>query len=270
MKKKIFFSLLSFLLLQCTVFANTIKFAQISDAHFVKNDKYRTEVLEQAIKDINKEKDIEFTVFSGDNIDSPHAEYLPEFIKIANKLNMPYYIIIGNHDVFRNNGLSKEQYLEIVKDYNVFYKYKKPNYVFKKNGFVFIVVDGAKEIIPGSNGYYKKDTLDWLEKQLNKYKKDPVVILQHFPLVAEPELKTHSVYQKEEYLKLLDKYNNVISIIAGHLHTNSEVMRNGVYHITTPTLLYNPPYYKIITITTTKGFSPMIYTELKEIELPEQ
>ncbi len=266
MNKKIFLAVISFLLLQCTVFANTVKFAQVSDAHFIKNDKYRTEVLEQTVKEINKQKDIEFTVFSGDNIDSPHAQYLPEFIKIANKLNQPYYIIIGNHDVFRNNGLSKEQYLEIVKDNNVFYKYKQPNYVFKKNGFVFIVADGAKEIIPGSNGYYKKDTLDWLEKQLIKYKKKPVVILQHFPLVSETEIASHTVYQKEEYLKLLDKYDNVISVIAGHLHMNSEVMRNGVYHITTPTLLHNPPVFKIITISTTKGFKPMIYTELKEVE----
>ncbi len=270
MKKNIFLSLAACLLIQCSVFADTIKFAQIADAHFVKNDKYKTEVLEQVIKDINNEKDIEFTIFSGDNLDSPRTEYLPEFIKIANKLNNPYYIIIGNHDVFRNNGLSKEQYLQIVKDNNIFYKYKKPNYVFKKDNFVFIVVDGAKEIIPGSTGYYKKETLDWLEKQLQKYKNKPVIILQHFPLVSEVEIKSHEVYQKEEYLELLDKYDNVISVIAGHLHMNSEVMRNGVYHITTPTLLYNPPVYKIITITTTKGFSPMIYTELKEVDLPKQ
>lgn len=46
--------------------------------------------------------------------------------------------------------LSKAHYLEIIKDYNYFYKYKKPNYVFKQNGFVFIVLDGAKEDIPGS------------------------------------------------------------------------------------------------------------------------
>ena len=46
-------------------------------------------------------------------------------------------------------------------------------------------------------------------------------------------------------------------------------MRNGVYHITSPTLLSNPPVYKVITVTTTRGFSPMIYTELKEVEMPK-
>ena len=270
MKKNIILTLFFSILLQSSVFASVIKFAQVTDTHFIAKDEYRTEVLEQTIKDINKTNGLEFVIFTGDNLDSPHAEYLPQFINIVNKLDIPYYIVIGNHDVFRNNGLSKAEYLDIVKDNNVFYKYKKPNYVFKKNGFVFIVVDGAKEIIPGSVGYYKKDTLEWLDTQLKKYEKCPVVILQHFPLVSTKELKSHDVYQKEDYLNILDKHDNVVSVVAGHLHVNSEVMRNGVYHITSPTLLSTPPVYKIITITTTKGFSPMIYTELKEVEMPEK
>ena len=270
MIKNIIITLFSLLLLQSSAFSAVIKFVQVTDCHFKAKDEYRAQVLQNAVKNINKEKDIEFVVFTGDNLDSPHEEYLPEFMKIINKLNVPYYIVIGNHDVFRNNGLSKAHYLEIVRDYNFFYKYKKPNYVFKKDGFVFIVVDGAKEIIPGSIGYYKEDTLTWLDKQLKKYKHKPVIILQHFPLIATKEVTTHEVYQKEKYLDLLDKYDNVISIIAGHLHFNSEIMRNEVYHITSPTLLSEPPVYKVITVTTTKGFSPMIYTELKEVDMDEK
>ena len=255
-----------FLLLQNTVMANTVKFIQVTDTHFIKGNEYRTEVLKSAIKSINKEKGVSFVVFTGDNLDSPKAEYLPEFVRIINKLKMPYYLVIGNHDVFKNNGLSKVRYLEIVKENNFLYKYKKPNYVFKKNGFIFIVVDGAKEVIPGSIGYYREDTLNWLDKQLNKYEKKPVVIIQHFPLIANKEIASHSVYQKENYLNILDKHYNVIAIIAGHLHSNDEIMKNGVYHVTSPTLLSDPPVYKIINIVTTKGFAPMIYTELKEVD----
>ncbi len=269
MKKNIILTILSILLLQNTVFANVIKFAQVTDSHFIAKNEYRTEVLQETINSINKEKDISFVVFTGDNLDSPKEQYLPDFVKIINKLNVPYYIVIGNHDVFKQNGLSKAHYLEIIKDYNYFYKYKEPNYVFKQNGFVFIVLDGAKEVIPGSNGFYKENTLSWLDKQLKKYKNDPVIIFQHFPIVMTKERPTHTVYQKDKYLDILDKHDNVISIIAGHLHINDEVMRNGVYHITSPTLLSTPPVYKIITVSTTKGFSPMIYTELKEVEMPK-
>ncbi len=270
MIKKILLTLFSVLLMQSCTFAEAIKFVQVTDSHFKTKDDYRAEVLKQTVKSINNEKDIAFVVFTGDNIDSPHIEYLPEFVKIINKLNVPYYLVIGNHDVFKSNGLSKTQYLEIVHDNNYLYKYKEPNYVFKKDGFVFIVVDGTKEVIPGSIGYYKEDTLKWLDKQLNKYKKDPVVIIQHFPLISAKESSTHYVYQKEKYLELLDKHNNVISVIAGHLHVNNEIMRNGVYHITSPTLLSETPVYKIISISTTKDFSPMVYTELKEVEMPEK
>ena len=93
--------------------------------------------------------------------------------------------------------------------------------------------------------------------------------MQHFPLVVQKEVSSHRIYNKEQYLDMLDKHDNVVSVIAGHLHTNSEIMRNGVYHITSPTLLNDPPVYKIISISTTKGFSPMVYTELKEVEMPQ-
>lgn len=270
MKKNIIITLMSLLLLQTAVFAEAIKFVQVTDTHFKTNDEHRAEVLKETVKAINKEKGISFAVFTGDNIDSPNAEYIPEFIKIINKLHVPYYLVIGNHDVFKNNGLSKTNYLEIVRDNNFLYRYKKPNYTFKKNGFVFIVVDGAKEVVPGSNGYYKEDTLKWLDKQLKKHKNDKVVIFQHFPLIMNKELSSHTVYKKENYLNILDKHDNVISIITGHLHTNYEVMRNGVYHITSPTLLSEKPVYKVINISTTKGFSPMVYTELKEVEIPKK
>lgn len=266
MIKKFFLTIISLMLVQNIAGANTIKFVQVADSHYIAKNEYRTKVLQDAISDINNEKDIAFVVFTGDNIDSPKEEYLPDFVKTINKLKVPYYLVIGNHDVFKNNGLSKKHYLEIVRENNCFYKFKTPNYVFKKNGFVFIVLDGAKEIIPGSNGYYKDDTLKWLDKQLTKHQKEPVVIFQHFPVVTVKEIPSHEVYKKGNYLDIIDKHENVISVIAGHLHTNGEIMRNGVYHITSPTLIGETPQYKIITIVTTPGFSPMIYTELKDVQ----
>ena len=270
MKKNIIITFLSLLFIQSAVFANVIKFVQVTDTHYKANDEYSAEVLKETVKLINDEKDISFVVFTGDNIDSPKPEYLPGFVKAVKKLKVPYYIIIGNHDVFKNGGLSKDEYFDIIKANNLLYRYNKPNFVFKSNGFVFIAVDGAKEVIPGSNGYYKQATIDWLDKQLKKYKRNPVIIFQHFPVVTDKEVKSHEVYKKEQYLELLDKHSNVISVVAGHLHTNSEKMRNGVYHITSPALLAEPHYYKVISITTTRGFSPMIYTELKEVQIPKK
>ena len=267
--KNIFLVFVLCFITQSCVMANSVRFAQITDAHYKLGDEYRADVLKDAVKTINaKEKDLSFVIFTGDNLDVANEAALVEFLHIANKLNLPYYVVIGNHDVYKNGGLSKVRYMEVLRENNIaYYKHRKPNYVFKKKGFVFIVADGAKEVIPGAVGYFKADTMKWLTKQLNKHKKDNVVIFQHYPLVPIKNKESHRVYNKDEYLTLLDNYDCVISVIAGHIHTNGEIMRNGVYHITTPSLLNDPHSYKVITVTTTKGFSPMVYTELKEVDM---
>lgn len=268
MKKNIIISLI---LISIGIFtaadAGEIRFVQVSDAHFTKENDYSRRVLESAVKDINKLDNVSFVIFSGDNINDPDPGDVAAFTRIANKLDVPYYLIIGNHDVFKSNGLSKERYFEIVKQNNFLFKYKTPNYVFKKGEFVFIVVDGAKEVIPGTTGYFKANTLEWLDKQLTKYAKKPVIICQHFPLLAPKPSTSHGTYKAGEYLELLKKHSNVIALISGHFHMNSEKMQDGIYHINSPSLLALPNQYKIIDVVTTKGFSPMIYTQLRELDV---
>ncbi len=264
------FAVASLIIFQTAVSANDIKFVQVTDTHYSSGNEFKRNVLESTIKDINTLKDVSFVVFTGDNIDKADPEYLKEFVKIVNKLNVPYYLVIGNHEVFKSGDLSKIRYMEVIKENNFFYKPTKPNYKFMKNGFMFLIVDGAKEVIPGSNGYYRQDTLDWVEKQLNKHPKTPTVILQHFPLVPPRDIVTHKTYQAEKYLEMLDKHNNVIAVISGHYHINGEQMKDGIYHICSPTLLNEPYQYKIIDIVTTKGFSPMIYTQLRDVNIEQE
>ncbi len=246
-------------------YAGEIKFVQVADAHLSVASDYSQEVLKAAVDDINSLENISFVVFTGDNIDSSKYENLEAFLKIINKLNVPYYLVFGNHDVFKSSGLSKARYLEIVRSHNWFYRPSKPNYVFKRGEFVFIVLDGAKETIPGSNGYYKAATLEWFDQQLTKYKKKHVVVFQHFPIIPPTEERSHQVYKPEDYMAVLNRHDNVIAIVSGHYHTNKEKMENGVYHVNSPSLIGVTNPYKIIDIVTTKGFSPMIYTQLREL-----
>lgn len=264
---KLFISLTLGLLIQSISYAGEIKFVQVTDSHFSTKNEYSEEVLKATVKDINKLDGVSFVVFTGDNIDKPQVTDLTKFVQIVNKLNMPYYLVIGNHDVFKTNGLSKEEYFRVVKANNFLYKNKTPNYVIKKGEFIFIVVDGAKEVIPGTVGYYKEDTLKWLEKNLKKYSKKQVVLLQHFPILEPNDSKSHRTYQKETYLELLKKYPNVKAVVSGHYHVNNEKMLDGIYHISTPSLLVQPNQYKIIDIVSTKGFSTMIYTQLKDVNV---
>jgi predicted phosphodiesterase len=270
------FLLIIFAMLVLTVgqaFAENIKFIQVTDVHLNDNNEYSKKVLESAVEDINNQQGISFVVFTGDNIGSPREENLRSFLRLVSKLNVPYYIVLGNHDVYKSNGLSKVRYFELVKSHKFLFHQRKPNYKFKKNGFVFLLVDGAKEVIPGTVGYYRKDTLDWVEKELRKNKRKDVVIFQHFPVeypeISESRIKSHKTYKVEEYQALLEKHTNVLAVVSGHFHVNSENMKNGVYHITSPALLMLPHSYKVIDIVTTKEFSPIIYTQLREFEVKD-
>ena len=122
----------------------------------------------------------------------------------------------------------------------------KPNYVFEKNGYVFIAMDGSKQYFKSSNGYYNKEELLWLEKTLEKNKNKNVIILQHFPLL-ESTSKWLETAKMEDYNELLAKYKNVKVIISGHYGKNQEVKKDGIYHIVTESYSENGAY-KIIEI----------------------
>lgn len=256
------------------VCAKELKFIQITDSHFsvsgveysqrdVENSK---SVLEKTIKDINSVSGVDFVVFTGDNIDQADEADLKRFLTIANRLKYPYYVVIGNHEVFKSQDLTKKEYMKIVRKYSKNCRPDGPNYVFEKKGFVFLVVDGAKEVIPGPAGYYKQDTLKWLDKKLTKYKGSKVIIFQHFPIEEPYYNRTHATYNKEDYKNVLKKHKNVIAIVSGHYHANGEKMVDSVYHVSTPSLLEAPHNYKIIEVSGNSKRGYNVYTQLRHAE----
>lgn len=255
-------------------FASNLKFIQITDSHFSSIGSEHTQrdvegskkYLENTIKDINTISGVDFVAFTGDNIDQANDTELKAFLKIANKLNVPYYVVIGNHEVFKSQKFDKKEYMKTVRKYSNNCRPHASNYVFEKHGIVFLVADGAKEVIPGPAGYYKKDTLKWLNKMLTHYKNSKVVILQHFPIVPPYFNRTHQTYNVKEYEDVLAKHSNVIAIVSGHYHANGEKMVSGIYHISTPSLVEPPHDYKIIEISGNKIKGYQIYTQLRHAE----
>ena len=255
--KKLLLLIFIFILGISGVFAKNIKFAQITDIYYKGN----SDILDKIVKDINKTPDIDFIVFTGNNIGKPDENNLKRFLIDAKRLNKPIYIVLGNKDVSKSHNLDKKTYMNVVRKYNKFHP-KSTNYTFKKGDIVFIVVDGSKELIPSMNGFYNKDTIAWVDKQLTKYANNKVVILQHFPLVNKPNNEYYYTYNILEYMQMLSKHNNVLAVITGHYNKNDEVMYNGVYHITSPRSAEGT--YKIIDIDVANGNA--VYTILKEVK----
>lgn len=180
--KKILYCLLILFLSVGSVFAEDLRFLQVTDVHLTPENR---EEFHNLIEEFNamEDKYADFVVFSGDNIDSPREEDLQAFLDEVKRLKFKAYVVIGNHDVFVSDGLDKKLYMKKVRRELGFYHSAKPHYVFRKKDVVFIIVDGAKEVIPGPNGYFRDSELHWLEKKLQKYSAKKIVIIQHFPLL---------------------------------------------------------------------------------------
>ncbi len=242
--RKFNFGILVFLFFCNPCFAKNIKFIQATDVHL---SEYNVQNLKNFINETNENyRDVDFIVFTGDNINSANPKDLETFLKIIKKSKIKSYIIMGNHDLYRSNGMTKDYYMSQVRKNLGNYHSEKPNYTFKKGNVVFVAMNGVKEVIPSSNGYYRQNELSWLDRTLSKYKNKKVVILQHFPLL-DIEPKTHQLYKKDDYKKVLANHDNVIAVVSGHYHKNSELKDGNVYHIVTKNFS-DDRYYKLIEI----------------------
>lgn len=256
MKKFLSFVLTS-LIFTSAVFAKDLRFVQVSDVRYSHTDK--NHALANMIKDINKQKNVQFVVFTGDNIDKPSPYDLEGFLNEAQKLNCPFYIVLGDKDVSKHKHMSKAEYIKTVKKQVKRYKPESPNYTFEKNNIIFIVVDGAKDVVPGTNGYYKDTVLEWLDTELSNYPKNNVVILQHFPIIPPSKKESYYTFKPELYMQVLSKHTNVKAVISGHFGVNSEKTINGIRHITTA----GGSEYRIIDILDCDTQTPTFWAQLR-------
>ena len=258
--KKLFSLFFMLLFFAASAYASDMKFAQVDGVKFNPDDEVSVERLNSIVKDINKQKDIKFVVFSGNNISKADEEFLKAFIKKANKLKAPYYVVLGNKDVNKQKGFGKVAYTKTLKKHvKCHKKIKQPNYVFERNKNIFIVVDGSKEVITLPNGYYRPEVLSWLDEQLTKYEKKNVVIIQHYPIVPPAQKESYYTFKADEYLKMLAKHNNVKAIVAGHFGVNKEEEFNGIMHISTA----EAPQYRVIDVIDYETSNPTYWSTIK-------
>lgn len=234
--------------------------AQITDLHLMPT-KESIENYNMLIDSINKDNQIDFVVFTGDNIDKANIDLLEIFLKMTRKFDVPYYVQIGNHDCLKPLGLSKKKYIETLNKYSLF-KYKTFNYIVKKGDFVFVFLDGSKEMLPSSNGYFKEDTLIWLDKTLTKYQNKNIIIFQHYPMYKLSENHNHNLYNPEPYQDLLKKHKNVKAVYAGHYHKLEEKYTDGILNVTAPPAKYKSSEYMKIYIYKAKNKQYKIYNQV--------
>ncbi|MGN0017505.1 MAG: metallophosphoesterase family protein [Candidatus Gastranaerophilaceae bacterium] len=238
--------------------AKDFKFIQVTDLNF-ENNEMSISSLDRLIKDINQTRDLDFVVFTGDNIKNSNKTDMKEFLKKTRKINAPYYVLLGDTDCSRT-GLRKADAIKLISG-NSLSKKTTANKIVKKGDLVLIFPDGTKEMI-NMGGYYKPETMAWLDKKLNKYKNRNVLIFQHFPLVMLNDSSMKNLHKRKEYIKLINGHNNVKAVFTGHFNTNSETQLGNTMHYVTQAAGGAAPAYRLVVMKNVGNNKYDIYTQI--------
>ena len=173
---------------------NYFCFAIISDSHI----DYST--LEEAVTHINNDKEILFVIHLGDMTDCGLSKEYQWTNEKMLKLNIPYIMVIGNHD-YRSNG--KLIYNE---------KYGPSSFTFTFNKTKFVCFD---DVVWENNNTYPD--FEWLEKSLSDNDRyNQTFVFSHIP----PFSDQFDTYCESTYNKIITSHNIALSA-HGHNHNYS-------------------------------------------------
>lgn len=258
MKKILYIALLSILIAACGPANkpaeeagnnNDFSFVFVTDIHLT-TERNAVEGFTQAIDTINR-LNPDFVLTGGDNImdalaqNYDHSDSLYNlFAATIERLNMPVYSTMGNHEVFglyESSGVdpSHDEFGKQLYENRLAKRY----YLFDHKNWHFIVLDAIG--FTNDRHYYghiDDEQLAWLQSDLEKTGKEtPVVVSTHIPLLSvgsqimegptKPMGPGSIVTNADEVRELLEQYNTRL-VLQGHLHFLEDINYNGIHYIT--------------------------------------
>ena len=181
-----------------------LRFVLASDFHYGQPNTAFDEMTDKVINQINlfnKSNRIDFCMLNGDIIHN-EENLLPLVKKKTDNLQVPYYVVRGNHDM-----VTDELWNEV---------WKMPlNHSFEAKGSAFILADTSN-----IQGTYVSPDLQWLKEKLEQYKsKKNVFLVLHIPQAKWTE---HAI-DTPDFFELIHKYPNVRAGFHGHVHDQDGV-----------------------------------------------
>ena len=188
-----------------------ITVAQLSDIHFGTSERNEARAGRVFARLAGLTRPVDALVITGDIADHGAAEEYEKARTLISTLPYPVLVCPGNHD-------SRGPFSEILLGRE--HRGGPVNQVHTAAGAVFALCDST---VPGeSGGYLADETLEWLDRTLADAAADaPVFVCFHHPPV-----RTHIPYLDgmmqtggERLAAVLGRHDNVVAILAGHVHT---------------------------------------------------
>ena len=203
--------------------------------------------LEECINKFNSVNEIEFIVGLGDLIDRGFTSF-DKVNSVLSKSENEVFHVIGNHDL----QVEKTDLDQVAGKLNM----GKTWYSFSKKGWHFIFLNGnditfhsnKPEIVKQAtemtnqlkssgkpnyhdwNGGIGQEQLMWLENELKFAEKEKLnaAVICHYPLLP---FEAHALWNSEEVLEVLTKYNCVKLYLNGHNHQGNYAFENGIHFV---------------------------------------
>lgn len=237
--------LLSFIAIIVSVFlyaereSRPVTFAWISDNH-LGSFAYAQDDLFQAIEDINANDVIEFVVLSGDLTEFGETEELTLLKSMLARLNKPYLLTTGNHDVnWSENGCTIFEGL-----------FGSTNFYYDAGEIRFIGCGSGPSLRMGPPHIPHEDIL-WLDSLVRATPQEtPIIFINHFPI-------DRGLANWYEVIDIL-KTKNTQFILCGHGHANRTFDFEGIPGVMGRSLLRrSDPIggYNIVTIDSERNIS---------------
>lgn len=210
--KKIFVTLFILFIsigLQSQISVKPFKFALVTDTHI--GNPNNDEDLQRTVDDINQNMpEIEFVIVSGDVTEFGSDEELTIAKNILEQLNMPIYVIPGNHDSnWSESGTNS--FLKI---------FGAETFGFEHNGYKFFGLPSGPNMRMGP-GQIPREGIEWFKDELAQTDKSmPLIFVNHYPM-------DNSLNNWFEVMDMLQPYN-VKVMLCGHGHTNRALNFEGV------------------------------------------
>jgi len=242
--------------------APLFRFMQINDTHvdadagkdgYEKANEKARWVIEAAGSDKLSPRP-DFVVGIGDLVNGERLDALAPDLRLLREmlkpLAVPFYPVVGNHEVIQQEGDPKFEraYREAFGD-------EKVSYTFLHGGILFVALNNGGACCVGPA--IVKARNDRLRRTLEGTPDVPKIILCHIPLIP---LRQEAVLAKSfgfrsyidhdgETLKIIEQHaDTVIAVLSGHLHLTGMAERKGIRHVSIAGTASYPCDYALYTV----------------------
>ncbi len=200
MKKIILLVLLYFTLVPLC--GQNFRFALLTDIH-ISADSLAYNDLKRSVEQINRTKDLDFVIVSGDITEEGDRASLKRAKFLLDQLTVKYYITSGNHETkWSESGVTDFGHI-----------FGSDRFIFEHKGFLFLGFNSGP-VIRMADGHVAPQDISWLKKELDKVGKErPVILVTHYPLL---DGDVDNWYDVTDAVRPY----NIRVILGGHYHRN--------------------------------------------------